>query len=285
MAAPGEEVVIGVSGAKLGSPSVRAIMLLLRELGAAVIYLGHDMEDPVAAARRDRDVVDGIILMGNDRDIDPSAYIHRYPVGDARRAIHPCTQSEYDCPHGRKRATYEFALLEAALPARIPLLGICGGMQRINIACGGTLHQHIPELVGGERHMQHRQGIEPHIPVLPICITPGTILAQIAQAVEIPFLKSQQEACPRVIMENAMHHQAVDHVGESLRVNALTDSVKLERGRFGFMVQGIEAAPEGQYARQFLLGVQWHPEFCASPLGQRIALRLLEEARLHAQTR
>ena len=285
MATSQENIVIGVSGAKLGSPSVRAIMLLLRELGATVIYLGHDEEFPARAAARDCEAVDGIILMGNDLDIDPAAYIHRYPEGDARRCVHPSTQSEQNCPQGKRRAAYEFALLEAALPARVPLLGICGGMQRINIACGGTLHQHIPELVGCERHMQKKQGIDPHIPVLPICIKPETTLAQIAQEVEIPFLKDQHESCPRVIMENAMHHQAVDVVGEALRVNAITDSVILERGRYGFMVQGIEADPEGEYGQQFLLGVQWHPEFRASPLGQRIALRLLEEARLHAQKR
>jgi gamma-glutamyl-gamma-aminobutyrate hydrolase PuuD len=70
------------------------------------------------------------------------------------------------------------------------------------VLCGGTLHQHIPDLVGCDKHMQHKQGIAPHIPVVPILIKDGTTLAHIAQGIKMPFISGNSSGSPKVIMEN-----------------------------------------------------------------------------------
>ncbi len=89
--------------------------------------------DPAAAL----ELVDGLLLAGG-ADIDPASY------GEPR---HPETGETMP-----ERDAFEIAITRGAIELDLPLLGICRGMQLLNVACGGTLHQHLPELFGHEDH-------------------------------------------------------------------------------------------------------------------------------------
>ncbi|MDE3059953.1 MAG: gamma-glutamyl-gamma-aminobutyrate hydrolase family protein [Pseudomonadota bacterium] len=279
-----KSLVIGVSGQSPHTRSVRTMMRQIREEGGRPLFLLSPVRCQPTEIERAAGRIDALVLMGNTLDIDPKSYIHRYPPGDSRRGVHPHTKSELSTPRGRARARYEEKLLSCALAQGIPVLGICGGMQRINVVCGGTLHQHLPDLVGCDKHMQNRRGIALHIPVVPVIIREETLLAGIAGGIRMPFVKSDT-GCPKVIMENSLHHQAVDQVAPGLRVSAMTDSVRRRDGTYGYLTEAVEADPGGPYGKQFILGVQWHPEFGASTLGERIVRQLLAAARDFSQQR
>src|SRR5215475_11109841 len=82
-------------------------------------------------------VLDGVVIAGGG-DIDPAIY------GAAKHLT-----TDVNAPD---RDTWELAVADAAIRLNVPVLGICRGMQVVNVACGGTLHQHVPDLVGHEEH-------------------------------------------------------------------------------------------------------------------------------------
>jgi putative glutamine amidotransferase len=272
------ELIIGISGSKT-TPSIRAMSDQIRRLGATPDLL---VRHRVESAHKDIARIHALALMGNDFDIDPHRYIYRYPSDDPRRRIHPATKSESSTPESAARAAYEEVILAEALKRQMPVLGICGGMQRINIMCGGTLHQHVPDLAGTDKHAQHTRGIEPHVAVVPILVVKGTILSQISTGIRMPFIASQSATLPTVVTENSMHHQAIDMVAPNLVTSALSDAFPRPDGTADYMIEAIESDPAGRYGTQFLLGVQWHPEFGASDLGPRIVQRLVKEADIFA---
>jgi gamma-glutamyl-gamma-aminobutyrate hydrolase PuuD len=166
--------------------------------------------DDAAAAVIGR--LDALVLSGGP-DIEPVRY------GAAPDAFAERSQADRD--------TWETALLLAALQANLPVLGICRGMQLINVVLGGTLNQHLPEGVGAERH-RPAPGLYGTVRVkLDTTALPGSLLGE---AVNVP----------------CHHHQCIDRPGAGL----------IPSGWAGDGV--IEAAwvPE----RRFLVGVQWHPE-------------------------
>ena len=106
--------------------------------GIATLLPPQPVDADIAA--RVLDGIDGLIITGG-RDVDPGAYDHQ---------AHPATDSP-----ARDRDGWEFALLQEALRRRMPMLGICRGAQVLNVALGGTLHQHLPDLLG---HTGHQLG-------------------------------------------------------------------------------------------------------------------------------
>ena len=181
------------------------------------------------------DAMDGLVFSGGS-DLDPEHY---------GAEAHPETlgiQPERD------RA--ELGLLRAALERDMPVLGVCRGSQVLNVARGGDLHQHLPEIVGHEGHKHNPPGaFTDH----DVAIEPQTKLAGILG--ERHVVKSH-------------HHQGLDRVGEGLRVAAHAED------------GSIEAVEDPR--RRFALGVLWHPE-----AGDDVKLfrALVEQAREYRQAR
>ncbi|MFD5798714.1 gamma-glutamyl-gamma-aminobutyrate hydrolase family protein [Streptomyces diastatochromogenes] len=165
---------------------------------------------PPDAPERAADAVerlDGLVIAGGP-DVDPSRY-------DAERS--PRTG-----PPAPERDAWELALIEAALTAGVPVLGICRGMQLLNVALGGTLVQHM------DGHAEV-VGVFGSHPVKPV---PGTLYAGIV---------------PEETSVPTYHHQAVERLG-----TGLVPSAHAEDGT----VEAIELPP----SEGWVLGVQWHPE-------------------------
>jgi putative glutamine amidotransferase len=183
--------------------------------------------DPRAVEDPDEllDVLDGLILAGG-ADIDPAAY---------GEPPHPATKGTWP-----ERDEFEVALARRALERDIPLLGICRGMQLLNVALGGTLVQHLPDDVG---HTDHRRSLgtfdnADH----DVRLAPGSLAARAAGETR-HATKSH-------------HHQGVATLGEGLEASGWSVLDEL--------VEAIEV-PD----RRWALGVQWHPE--ADPRSRVVA--------------
>lgn len=144
----------------------------------------------------------------------------------------------YTYDHGRD--ALETAWVERAMERKLPLLGICRGAQLINVCLGGTLHLDI-KLVCETAHY------------------PDTILSKVFARKPVVLEEgSMLEAIFRceVAMVNSLHRQSLEHIGRGLTVTAREEN-------------GIIQAVEGTDPGQFLLGVQWHPEFMLNVARQR----------------
>ena len=258
--------VVGICGADADSASVRAMMTQITSAGAIPMFLGNHAARDAAA---DIQKMDALVVMGNNADIDPASYGEQ---------AHPKTKSELATPEGRARAEYETKLITLALEEKMPYLGVCGGMQRLNQICGGTLHQHVPDLTGNDDHRQSSFGIAPFIPVQPVHIDSKSTLGKIADdsllSVFVPWHRDY------VYNENSMHHQAVKNPGKGLRAVAHSADILPDGSK---LIEAIKADPSGPLKDQFILGVQWHPEFSASELGAKIAARVCKEAQEFAK--
>jgi len=203
----------------------------VRRAGGLVLLLAPD---PVVADDPDEllDLVDALMLVGG-ADLDPTSY-------GAER--HPET---IGCVP--ERDVFEIALVRRALERDLPLLGICRGMQVMNVACGGTLHQHLPELVGHDHHRRVLGSFEGNDH--DVRLRPGSLAARAARE-ELHATKSH-------------HHQAVDRVGDGLQVTG--------RAEIDELPEALELP-----GNRFALGVQWHPE---ADEASRLIAALVEEAR------
>ena len=163
-------------------------------------------------------LVDGILLTGARANVHPTHF-----------GAEPHPRTGVPSPD---RDAWELALIEAALDAGLPLLGICRGMQLLNVALGGTLVQHLPDVVGHHGHAES-EGVFGRHKVRPV---PGTRLA---------------DALPEPAEVPTYHHQAVDRLGGGLVAVAHTDDGTVE---------AVELPGEA-----FVLAVQWHPEMGDDP--------------------
>lgn len=156
--------------------------------------------------------VDGLVIAGG-ADIDPACY--------------GADRTEATGPPRPDRDRSERALIDLALATGLPLLAVCRGMQLLNVALGGTLHQHLPDEVGNLDHLR----VPGTFSRVPVKIAPDSRVASI--------LGSQVDG-------HCHHHQAVDRLGTGLVP-------------VGWADDGTVEAVELRDAR-FVLGVQWHPE-------------------------
>ena len=181
--------------------------------GGLPVAISHEVD----LAQAYLDELDGIVVTGGAFDVDPALF---------------GAESRHDSVTTKDRRTrFEWDVTDGALKRDMPVLGICGGQQLMNVVLGGTLIQHIPdEIAGALAHEQPNPRTEPGHAVT---VTSGTLLHRIVGADELAV--------------NSAHHQAALDVGQGVVVNAVApDGV----------IEGIEAT-----GRRFCLGVQWHPEY------------------------
>jgi putative glutamine amidotransferase len=198
---PQEEMVLGIK-------YLRAI-----EAAGGVPVVVPPLESEAARPLLER--VSGVCLSGGP-DLDPGSYAAR-----RHERLGP-TWPELD--------TFELALARAADARRLPVLAICRGLQVLNVARGGTLHQHLPDFVG--RKINHRQREPTGEPTHWVTLVGASRLSEILGR--------------RRIKVNSCHHQAVAELGELLTVTG--------RASDG-TVECLEALD-----REFVVGVQWHAE-------------------------
>jgi putative glutamine amidotransferase len=201
--------------------------------GIAVLLPPQPVDADVA--RRVLDGVDGLIITGG-RDVDPDSYHHE---------PHPATDSP-----AHDRDAWESALLGEALHRGMPVLGICRGAQVINVALGGTLHQHLPDILG---HTGHQQGNAEF----------STSTVRTVEGSRLAGLLGDGAAV------QCYHHQGIDRLGEGLTVSARdTEGV----------VEAIELNGD-----DFVVAVQWHPEETLDDL--RLFAGLVKAARTYSRAR
>jgi len=185
-----------------------AYVSAISRAGAAALLLPPMDLDPAPVLS----VLDGVVVTGGP-DIDPSRY-----------GATPHVQT--DAPR-QERDAWEVALCQAAIKMELPLLAICRGLQVLNVAMGGTLHQHLPDIVGHDFHrvrlgQSHRNSV---------MVEPESAVASILG---------------RETTGLCHHHQALDRLGRGLQaVGFAPDGT----------VEAVELPGPG-----FVIGVQWHPE-------------------------
>jgi putative glutamine amidotransferase len=217
------------------SPYFRALLAAGVEMGEIELVSAAD------ASRVRAEDYDGILFTGGE-DVDPSFY------GEAK---------QHDNVHDhRPRDEFEFSLLEAALARRSPILGICRGVQMINVGFGGSLYQDMKK--DAQPQFEHRQtdlpGKSRQEPIHSVLVTDAqSSLGSIVQG-----------AC-RV---NSLHHQAIKRLGRGLKATAHSED--------GF-VEAVESAED----YPFLMAVQWHPEemVSTSPEQREIFVRFVAKCR------
>ncbi len=205
----------------------RAYVQAVQAAGGLALILPPDdgvLETPDEVLDR----MDALLLAGGS-DIDPTSYGAK---------PHPETNGTRP-----ERDRFELALTHRALERDIPVLGICRGMQLLNVACGGTLEQHLPDAVGHEDHRHTPGSFGDH----EVRLTPGSFAARAAGGERVT-VKSH-------------HHQGIAELGEGLKATgwAVEDET----------VEAVELAD-----RRFALGVLWHPE---EDMKSRVVAALVKE--------
>ena len=226
-----ERTAKGVDRSFLNAAYVRAIE---RAGGVPLLLTPH--HSPASLARF-AELADGILLTGGG-DIDPARW------GEARHERTDLISAERD-ELELERVTRQ------AIEGGTPLLAICRGLQVVNVALNGTLHQHVPDVFGdGIAHSQDgARSYTSH----EVTLEPGTLLAELSRADRLKV--------------NTFHHQVINKLGDGLKAVAWAPDEAIE-------------AVELQDPRGFMLAVQWHPEELAAddPAAHRLFQALVEAA-------
>lgn len=188
----------------------------VEQAGGIPIFLPHHCEQISDFLN----LISGLLIPGGDYDIDP---LHYGETINHERVI---------CKHSR--TAFELKIAQIAYQKDLPILGICGGHQLLNVMLGGSLIQHIPVEI--DSLIQHEQKESKHLPTHAIQLEKESLLFALFGKAEIQV--------------NSTHHQAIKKVGTNLKVTArAADTV----------IEAIES-PE----KRFCLGVQWHPEYLST---------------------
>lgn len=201
----------------------------VQRAGALALVLPPD-DAAVEAPDRLLDRVDGLLLAGG-ADVDPASY-----------GAMPHSETGLTWP-GRDR--FEIAMARRAIEREIPVLGVCRGMQILNVTLGGTLRQHLPEVIGTDEHC-HTPGLFGDHEVL---LEPGSLAARTVGE-ERSVVKSH-------------HHQGIAELGDGLVSTGWSPDDQL--------IEAIELPGE-----PYVLGVLWHPE---EDEASRVIASLVEAAR------
>jgi putative glutamine amidotransferase len=165
------------------------------------------------------DALDGLLLTGSPSNVHPSHY-----GGEP---------SPPETLHDPERDATTLPLIRAAVRRDVPILAICRGIQELNVALGGTLHQRVHELPGRLNHRSPKGTPDgPYGPAHAVLLAPGGLLASLAGTTEV--------------MVNSLHSQGVDRPAPGLRVEAVAPDGQIE----------AVSLPKAR----FVVGVQWHPE-------------------------
>jgi putative glutamine amidotransferase len=216
-----------------GAPSPRfvaplAYVTAIAKAGGDPILLPH--VDPKRAEAY-LAILDGLVVAGGDFDIPP-----RYYGEEPREGLGQLLE---------ERSAFEHRLLTLALQRDLPVLGVCGGMQLLNVVLGGTLHQDLRYRPGTAVHVQPHDKRQPAHDVK---VTAGSLLGRVTGAMSIAV--------------NITHHQVVNAVGKTLTASGVAEDG---------VIEAIES-PGYRYA----LGVQWHPEVLSNPERAAIYKGLVE---------
>jgi putative glutamine amidotransferase len=189
--------------------------------GAGALPLLIPSTDAPLDIRAVLEAVDGLLFTGAPSNVAPCHY------GQSAR---PGTELD------EVRDATTLPLLRAAIEKGKPLLAVCRGFQELNVALGGSLHQHVHELPGrlDHREPQDASRDEEYAPAHGVAIIPGGVLAALSGMTHA--------------MVNSLHHQGVDRLAPVLTVEAVAPDSQIE-------------AVSMPNAKGFLLGVQWHPEW------------------------
>lgn len=215
----------------------RSYVQAVQRAGGLVVMLPPDpalLEGPGEAL----DLLDGLVLAGGV-DIDPANYGEQ---------AHPETVETVP-----ERDRFEIALVRAAIERDLPVLGICRGMQLINVAFGGSLLQHLPEHFGHHDHLRF----------------PGTFDGADHDVDLIDGTLAARAAGETHHATKSHHHQGVDRLGEGLQISGCS--------AMDGLTEAIEL-PD----RRFVLGVQWHPE---ADEASQVVRALVVEAERHVRER
>lgn len=206
---------------------------VIEKAGGVPLILPHAGDPENTALLLDR--IHGLMLTGGAFDIDPSYYGEEglAELGTVKQI----------------RTRFEMEITKQALQKDLPILGICGGEQNINVALKGSLYQDI--LSQNENARNHEQKSMKTETDHSVQVVPGTLLHQAVGA--------------ETLRVNSTHHQSVKDLGEGLRVNALAEDG---------VIEGIEST-----RHRFVLGVQWHPEYLCD---RDTVSRRIFEAFIHA---
>jgi len=185
----------------------------IEKIGAAPLILPITSREEVAAAYIHK--IDALIMTGGI-DVNPFLYGEELT-------------GETEVPF-IERDTFDFMLIKAALNKNIPILGICRGMQIMNVYLGGSLHQDIKYY--GDTNIQHVQRSDHHEPVHFVDVEKDSALCTL--------IGEKQKV-------NSVHHQCIKELGSGLRASAVSSSDKI--------IEAYESVNENK-----ILGIQWHPE-------------------------
>lgn len=229
---------------QVGDKYVDAVVEGAEAVPVLVPAIGERLDVDALLAR-----IDGLLVTGSPSNVDPAHYGGPPP-------------REGNLADPARDAT-TLPLIRRALASGVPLFAICRGIQELNVALGGTLHQHVHELPGRRDHRSDKTKSyeERYAPVHTVRLTPGGVLQRLLDGAE-------------TVEVNSLHAQGIDRLAPGLVVEAVAEDGTIE-------AVSVPDAPA------FALGVQWHPEWRVreNPVSLRLFRAFAAAARQRAATR